>query len=181
MRRTYRMRDGRYMSNYHKQLYPLKVLISSMILCLVISGIGRFFPYEGEAKALPTTEQVAVPEPTPTASPSPTATPKPEPTPKPETPKQEIIDLIVEVFGEDAPDAFNVLFCENRNLNPNATNHNNNGTIDRGLFQINSIHGGEEMFDPETNVKKAKAIFDKQGWRPWTCAHRVGQKNYLNQ
>lgn len=101
-----------------------------------------------------------------------------------ESEKQQIIKYIVEVFGEHAPDAFNVLHCENRNLNPYAVNHNRNGTIDRGLFQLNSAYwGGEENFDWKTNIDKARMIFDRAGqtWRPWTCSHRVQQKNYLGQ
>jgi soluble lytic murein transglycosylase-like protein len=47
-------------------------------------------------------------------------------------------------------------------------------TRDRGLFQINAIHIGrvngnlEALFDPETNVKVAYAIWSEQGWGPWT-------------
>ncbi len=72
------------------------------------------------------------------------------------TEKQQIIDYIVEVFGEHAPEAFNVLFCENRNLDPKAINYNRNGTVDRGIFQLNSAYwGGEENFNYKTNIDKA--------------------------
>ena len=101
-----------------------------------------------------------------------------------ESEKEQIIKYIVEVFGEHAPEAFNVLFCENRNLNPHATNHNRNGTIDRGIFQLNSAYwGGEENFDWKTNIDKAYMIFERANktWKPWTCSHRIGQKNYLGQ
>jgi len=98
------------------------------------------------------------------------------------TEKQEVINYIVEVFGEDAPDAFNVLFCENRNLNPEAVNHNRNGSRDLGIFQLNDRYwGGEENFNWKTNIDKAKTIFDKQGWKPWTCSGRVNQKNYMEK
>ena len=95
------------------------------------------------------------------------------------TEKQEIIDLIVEVFGEDAPDAFSILYCENRSLSPNAVNHNRNGSRDLGVFQLNDrYHGGEENFNPETNVRKAYKIFSKKGWSPWACSERVGVKPF---
>lgn len=54
---------------------------------------------------------------------------------------------------------------------------NKNGSIDRGLFQINSIHlnggtkgcpqGGEALFDVETNAKCALSIFKAQGIKAW--------------
>ncbi len=96
----------------------------------------------------------------------------------------EIIDYILEVFKEDALDAMNVLRCENGNLNPNAVNYNRNGSVDRGIFQLNSnFWGGEENFDYKTNIDKAYTIFVSAGklWTPWTCSHRVFQENYLGQ
>jgi len=102
----------------------------------------------------------------------------------PASSKQEIIEYIVEVFGEDAPEAFNVLYCENRTLNPSAVNVNRNGTRDLGVFQLNDgYHGGEENFDYKTNIDKAYKIFEAHGkkWTAWTCSHRVDQKNYLGQ
>jgi len=98
--------------------------------------------------------------------------------------KEQIIAYIVEVFGEDAPDAFSVLHCENRGLNPQAVNHNRNGTKDLGIFQLNTAYwGGEENFDWKTNIDKAYMIFERAGkkFTPWTCSHRIGQKNYLGK
>jgi tape measure domain-containing protein len=52
--------------------------------------------------------------------------------------------------------------------NPLATNNNTNGTIDRGLWQINSVHGfGGDPFDPLTNALQAKKVFDSQGIGAW--------------
>lgn len=57
-----------------------------------------------------------------------------------------------------------------------ATNKNRNGSMDRGLFQINSLHLGktkgcpsssEALFNPETNAKCALAIFKSQGISAW--------------
>lgn len=110
------------------------------------------------------TPQLTVIEPTimPTATPTPTS-------------KEEIINEIVRVFGEDAPNAFNVLYCENRTLNPEAVNWNSNGTWDAGIFQVNQIHGYtmEQMKDYKQNIKAAKKIFDGRGWTAWSCSHRV--------
>jgi opacity protein-like surface antigen len=57
-------------------------------------------------------------------------------------------------------------------------NRNNNGSVDRGLFQINSIHLGDmrgcpskanwrTLFDAETNAQCALAVFNAQGNRAW--------------
>jgi len=56
-----------------------------------------------------------------------------------------------------------------------ATNKNKNGSVDRGLFQINSIHlgeagcptSGERVFDAAANAKCARAIYKMQGIRAW--------------
>jgi soluble lytic murein transglycosylase-like protein len=59
--------------------------------------------------------------------------------------------------------------------NPNALSQTN----DRGLFQINAVHikrvNGDlsALFDPETNVKVAYAIWSEQGWSPWSTAWRL--------
>lgn len=59
-----------------------------------------------------------------------------------------------------------------------ASNRNRNGSVDRGLFQINSIHLGDmrgcpsksnadALWNPATNAKCALAIFKAQGIRAW--------------
>ena len=96
--------------------------------------------------------------------------------------KQEIIDYIVEVFGEEAPNAFNVLYCENKGLRPDAINYNSNGSTDHSIFQINSIHAkrfGEGFkTDWRENIRVAHAIQQEQGWTPWACSGRVDIKSF---
>lgn len=57
-----------------------------------------------------------------------------------------------------------------------ATNKNRNGTIDRGLFQINSIHVGRTagcpsssaaLFTAATNARCAHAIYQSEGANAW--------------
>jgi hypothetical protein len=59
-----------------------------------------------------------------------------------------------------------------------ASNRNTNGSVDRGLFQINSVHLGgtrgcpsranaNALWEPTTNAKCALAIFELQGNRAW--------------
>lgn len=91
----------------------------------------------------------------------------------PKTQKEQIIAYITEVFGEEAPNAFNILYCENRGLRPDAINHNRNGSIDEGIFQINSIHGQSDMLNWKKNIDFAYKLFKRGGWSQWSCSHRV--------
>lgn len=109
-------------------------------------------------------------------------TPQPTQTPV-KTERGEIEAYIREVFGDEAENAFKVLSCENKGLNPKAINHNRNGSVDQGIFQINNIHRngkakGKDMFDYRQNIDVAHAIFSEQGWRPWTCSTKVGVKSF---
>lgn len=99
--------------------------------------------------------------------------------------KQQILEYIVEVFGDDADKAIWMARCES-GLRANAVNDKNrNGTVDYGVFQINSVHikrhGDGFTKSWKENVNVAKKIFDEQGFTPWVCAKSVGEKNYLGQ
>lgn len=65
--------------------------------------------------------------------------------------------------------------CES-NFKPNAINTNNpNGTIDGGLWQINSVHDeklqelGLDKFDPEDATAFARMLYEERGFRDWVC------------
>lgn len=52
--------------------------------------------------------------------------------------------------------------------NTDATNTNKNGSVDTGLWQINSIHGiSGNLKDARTNARAAKTVYDKQGFGAW--------------
>jgi len=102
--------------------------------------------------------------------------------------KQQILLYIVEKFGDDAADAITLVRkCENSTFDQTRTNHNQNGTVDYGIFQVNSIHTNRygETFktDWKANVDVAYKIYQAAGnkFTPWTCAHIIGQKNYLGK
>ena len=93
-------------------------------------------------------------------------------------------DLIIDIFGKDADWAFKCLKSENARHNSTAINYNRNGSVDTGVFQVNSIHCGkvglahnreaciEELKKPEVNIRIAKQIYDGSGSRAWygrTC------------
>lgn len=61
------------------------------------------------------------------------------------------------------------------NCNPGATSPTNyDGSIDRGIMQINSIHadmvGGElsTLYSPAINIAVAYRIYAANGWRAWS-------------
>lgn len=58
---------------------------------------------------------------------------------------------------------------------------NSNGTIDVGLWQINSVHGYSEsaMKDPFQNAKAAKAIHARQSYGAWTVYKKGTYNKYL--
>lgn len=82
----------------------------------------------------------------------------------------EIISLY---FPQDVWDtACRVMLAESGGR-PGATHVNKNGSKDIGLFQLNEVHakkvGGniESLYDIQTNVRLAGAIYERQGWNPW--------------
>jgi len=81
-------------------------------------------------------------------------------------------DYFVKYFGQDSETIRAICKAENHEQDPNAIHRNRNGSVDQGLCQINTInvdkYVGENIFDPEINIKTAKKIYDSQGWTAWT-------------
>lgn len=66
--------------------------------------------------------------------------------------------------------------------NPNATHTNSDGSIDRGLWQVNSVHGAQSSTDVATNTKAAVAISAHgTNWNPWTTFKNGDYKNFLGK
>lgn len=94
---------------------------------------------------------------------------------KPET----IKDIVKMVFGKHADDAFKLLECENKDLNPSEKHTNDDGSVDYGLFQLNSYwHGFNRLpnndrylTDPMVNAAMAYRLYVESGYsfRLWTC------------
>ena len=73
-------------------------------------------------------------------------------------------------------------------IGPEVDMKNNDGSIDRGLYRINSntfadfqkrkpdllkgmgINNYEDMYDPMKNINMARMIYDEQGWDAWYAA-----------
>lgn len=63
--------------------------------------------------------------------------------------------------------------------NPAAVNHNNDGSTDRGLWQINSVHGSLSTFDPMANAKAAVKIKSTQGLSAWVTYTSGAYRKFL--
>jgi hypothetical protein len=88
----------------------------------------------------------------------------------------ELKQLWIQAGGnpQSAPLAAAIALAESAG-NPNATHTNSSGSIDRGLWQINSIHGALSTLDPLANARAAVSI-SKNGatWEPWCTAYTDG-------
>lgn len=59
--------------------------------------------------------------------------------------------------------------------NPGAQNTNSNGTVDRGLWQINSSHGADSTFDPQANARAAIRLSNNgKDWSAWCTSYDDG-------
>lgn len=99
-------------------------------------------------------------------------TPKVETIEQPQKPQAEP-SVYQKYFGDKASEAELVAKCESK-LNSQAVGKNKNGTMDTGLFQINSIWHkefgitAEQLLSADFNAEIAKKIFDKTGnWSAW--------------
>lgn len=64
--------------------------------------------------------------------------------------------------------------------NPNAQDNDSNGSIDRGLWQINSVHGAQSTFDPTANAQAAIMISNNgTDWSPWVTFQTGAYQKYL--
>lgn len=96
--------------------------------------------------------------------------------------KGTIEEKIRAVWGPmEAKNAIRVARCES-GLDPKAIAYEPNGSISRGLFQINNVHEGHlykknetaKLFTVDFNIQVAYTLWKQQGWRPWSCAQRLG-------
>lgn len=147
-----------------------------------------FFPLDGsEAVPLPGLDDSGVPLPTPGGVGKNRSFPEfPEP-------PRSIGKIIEDVFGPLADKAKVIAFSENGSFNPNIDSPpNDNGSIDRGIMQINSdtfddymrrmsgllnkneIYSFDDMFDARKNIVMGSIIYKYQGWGAWNGPKRLG-------
>ena len=86
---------------------------------------------------------------------------------------------IVEKYDWDTNTILAIMQAES-GCNPTADNSglNQNGTVDIGLLQINSIHGFSkaELTNPARNIAIAHQIWQKQDYKAWSA---FNNKSYL--
>ena len=102
--------------------------------------------------------------------------------------KERIEKEIRTAFPEEPNTAVAIAWAESQ-LNPNAYNgeaHRGcNGSL--GIMQMACVHqrGGEDLFDPAVNIKRARNIYDDSkartgnGWLPWGAYTDGRWKQYL--
>jgi soluble lytic murein transglycosylase-like protein len=89
--------------------------------------------------------------------------------------RSEVVDLVAAHFPpEEVASALAVLACESR-FDPRATGR----AGERGLFQIHPVYWtwlarqlvgpDADLYDPDTNVAVAAAVWRQFGWAPWSC------------
>ena len=84
-------------------------------------------------------------------------------------------------FGAEYKTALAVAKAESR-LKAEAIHKNSNNSVDYGIFQINSVNGYKvsEMLDARQNIKIAREIYEKQGWKAWATYNSNAYQAYYN-
>lgn len=158
------------------------IILRSPVKSRFISPIGKIKATEMVRRD--TIEDFTV-SPTPTIAPRPTVMPKKAPVKRSLVPvayasdsqptSQEIADYI-KSKSWPYETALRVAKSENfwnqtHSFNCGRTHVNNNGSIDRGIFQINSVHdkqiSPEDALDCYKNIDYAYNMWKVQGWNPW--------------
>jgi hypothetical protein len=89
--------------------------------------------------------------------------------------RYEIENYIKQKFGKDGDRALKIAKCES-GLRADAWGYNKNKTLDRGIFQLNSVHDhitNECSFNAKCNIDAAYQIYLRQGFTPWVCNNKV--------
>ena len=93
---------------------------------------------------------------------------------------QDAISQLAASVGFPNPGLASAVAMAESGGNPMASNVNTNGTIDRGLWQINSIHGALSTFDIMGNARAAYSISSGgSNWRPWVAYTTGRHRAYL--
>lgn len=91
----------------------------------------------------------------------------------------------VKQYDWDIRTAYAICMAESRG-NPEATGYNQDGSVDRGLMQVNSIHSDmvsgnlTALYTPIVNIKIAYSL-SKGGtdWTPWSTFNNGKYRQFL--
>lgn len=94
----------------------------------------------------------------------------------------ELEEIWVKADGpeEDKSTAAAIALAESKG-DPSAEDRDSNGTVDRGLWQINSVHGALSTFDIEDNAKAAVQIAKESGFGAWVTYKNGAAGNILSE
>lgn len=87
------------------------------------------------------------------------------------TPPEGCIDAMKRYWPQSEWNNALVIMRRESGLQPSAINYNTDGTIDRGCFQVNSIHKDFDItkeFNPDYNAQVALIVYQAAGWRAWS-------------
>lgn len=96
-----------------------------------------------------------------------------------------VAEYIKLYFGDQAPLATAICMAES-GCRSDAIGYNSDGSVDRGVFQINSVHykrvnSLDQLLDAETNIKVAAQIYHEQGFKPWVTFKTGKYRQFLNK
>lgn len=84
--------------------------------------------------------------------------------------------------GTSLVTAVAISLAENRQQDSHAVNHNPNGTVDRGAWQINSAHNfAGNPYNLQTNANQAYRVYRSQGFTAWTTYNNGEFRMFQNQ
>lgn len=94
---------------------------------------------------------------------------------------------LISQYDWDHSIAFAIMQAENTGCNPAKDNAglNDDGSVDYGLFQVNSVHADmvdydlERLRDPATNIATAYRIYSGSGWKAWSTYNNGAFYGYL--
>lgn len=91
------------------------------------------------------------------------------------------------LFGASQCKTFLAIMAAESHGNHNAYHINTDGSVDFGCMEVDSVHLAQidttnlNLFNCQDNIRAAYAIFQKQGWTPWSTYTSGEYKNYLIQ
>jgi len=83
------------------------------------------------------------------------------------------------ITWEDHRKLSKIIDCESK-WNTNAINVNKDGSVDRGIFQVNNKYHptltNEKAFDFKANIDYGISLYKRNGVRPWVCSRILNIK-----
>ena len=94
---------------------------------------------------------------------------------------ETIEEKIAKAFPEN-PEMMIAIAKAESGMNPKAMHTNTNGSIDIGLFQINSVHGHDQLslIDVDKNIEVAREVYEKQGLTAWSVVNNGAVNKFLD-